>query len=423
MANNELIAVPTGAAAGDVARFDGTRWQLFDERNLAWPKGHIDSLPIRYSSATAIIVGTGKARSSDDTKNLTLADESTVSITTIGAALGLDRVTATATCDPDGTETVVLSASLYSETALSGTVRTLTGTVSTVGTAATGTGTKFLTEVAIGDVIRSATKGASRVTAIASDTALTLVAATPGGNATAETFTFYENLILTMHTTTERVNTVTHNGLTVVMAGPVPTASAGQVVWIGPEIGSAWYFVWAIEKDDASAVTAILSTQRTRPYGVTNYAGGNARRLLGWVPNNSSSNFIKGRYHRRGRSLSFIYDNVEGATRILSAGRATSFTRVDASGYIPPTANEVILQVIGNSVDVATDILVRELGSSATFGQDPVNISDVNGGVNGARTNVPAMPMNSGQAVEYYLTATVTTGGAFIDVVGFRGET
>jgi hypothetical protein len=340
-------------------------WPLGAITPRSHPKRGIEGLRCRYSSATAIVVEAGSCRSSDDLYDLTLAAEVTPSITTINAIQGIDEKTCTATATTHGTATFEPSASLYVETPLSETVRALTGTISTVATAATGTSTKFLTELAIGDVIRSATKGASRVTAIASDTACTLVAALPGGDATTESFTVYENLIVRIAAEApKRVNTVSHNGLSVVCAAAWTSSTSGETIKLGGEAVSAWYYLWLVY--GSSGTGAILSTQYTKPYGVTGYT--TARRLVGAVFNNSSGNIDQFTCTDNGRSRWFTM----ARTALLSSGTATVYTRVawGAGVTVPALAQQIQCEVQANRGGAATNDTTAEV----FFSQDGTNL-------------------------------------------------
>jgi hypothetical protein len=315
------------------------------------PKRGMEGLRPRYSSATAIVVEAGSCRSSDDLYDLTLAAEVTPSITTINAIQGLDEQTCTATATTHGTATFEPTASLYVETPLSSTVRSLTGTISTVATAATGTSTKFLTELAIGDVIRSATKGASRVTAIASDTACTLVAALPGGDATAEAFTCYENLIVRIAAETpRRVNTVSHNGLSVVSASAWTSSTSGVAIKLGGEAVSVWYYAWLVYGSSGTGV--ILSTQGTTPYGVTGYA--TARRLIGAVFNDSSGDLEHFCCEGTGRERRFRFAFTPSVKQLVSAGSAAVATRLAWGLAVPRMAAEAYLLVQPSVAKTAT---------------------------------------------------------------------
>jgi len=63
----------------------------------------------------------------------------------------------------------------------------LTGTFSSTGTAVTGAATSFIAQIKVGDVFGNTTYGFSAVSAVTSNTALTLAAALPNGNAPAGT--------------------------------------------------------------------------------------------------------------------------------------------------------------------------------------------------------------------------------------------
>jgi hypothetical protein len=349
--------------SGFYVRSDGTdaSWAALD-----WPKGYIYGLSLAYASATTATVAAGQARDDTNAANITLSSAVTVDITTLGAAAGLDRATASATATTHGTATFEPSASLYSETVLSATVRSLTGTASSVGTAVTGTSTLFLTEVAVGDVIRSATKGASRVTAIASNTALTLVAAFPGGDCTAEAQTLYENLVVWPDTATagdqRRVNTITHAGTSVVVSSALTSNGATKTIAIGSELASAWYFVWLVS--GGSGTTCILSTQRTTPYGVSGYT--TSKRRVGVVRNNASANFYAFDQIGVGTDRFYQYEEIINGTEfvVLSAGTATSWTAVVCQTIVPPTARWIHFRNQTTASAVAGYVRCRNIGSS-----------------------------------------------------------
>lgn len=367
----------------------------------------IKGLRLRYSSATAVIVETGYCANSALDALLTLDTETTVSITTINAISGLDEKTCTATATTHGTATFEPSASLYVETPLSSTVRSLTGTISTSTAAVTGTSTKFLTELGIGDVIRSATKGASRVTAIASDTACTLVAALPGGDCTGEAATCYENLIVRIASETpQRVNTVSHNGLSVVVPSAWTSNTSGVAIKLGGEIVSAWYFAWLVS--GGSGTGCILSTQRTTPYGVTGYT--TSRRRICATYNSSGGDIAIFAQTLLGTARFTHWDT---AIRVVSAGTATSFT--DASydaGAAPATATLGLIQIISVTGASATGVNVRGNGQ-AGGGQASMN------SIANQTVDTYGFVSLIGGALEYRLAGAGSNTEAYVDVAAF----
>jgi hypothetical protein len=381
-------------------------------------------LRIRYTSATAIAVETGKATSHDETRLLRLTTEAAVSIATINAINGIDEKTATATATTHGTATFEPSASLYVETPLSSTVRSLTGTATTVATAVTGVGTKFLSELVVGDVIRSATKGASRVTAIASDTACTLVAALPGGDVAGEAFTCYENLIVRIAAEApQRVNTISHNGLSVVVGSAWASNAAGVAIKLGGEIASAWYFVWLV--NGTSGTGAILSSQRTRPYGVTGYSM--ARRLIGAIYNENGGDILKFSSVVNGRRLRVFWALLDGSdTRILNAGTQTAYTFVTWDAAAPPLPSvEVELSVSSAYTSAGTNDADNNVAVSIDgtnqFDRTPSGrVDNAEHGAQAVRTLV--VPTAFGRHGTYYKNDQAANAQAAIDVLSWSIE-
>jgi len=337
-------------------------------------KSAMTGLRLVYSSATAVILEAGSCADSTGKRLLTLP-QTTLTITTQGVG-GLDETTLTATATTNGTTAVTMSASIYSETPLSSTVRTLTGTLTSSGTAVTGSGTKFLSEVAIGDVIRSASNGASRVTAIASDTALTLVAAFPGGDVgVGQAITSHENLTLWPDTGSagdkRRVNTISHAGTAVVLSSSVTSSASGRTARVGVEVASCWFFPWVVY--GGSGTSAVLSTQRTRPYSASGYTTA-WRQVAGiGVYNNASGNIdnfeCRGEGNRR--FVKWIDDSVHEIGTTLSS---TSNVQLSTNTAAPPTATDVVLRVaIFNATFASTAGYVVLLISSMRDGGSTYN--------------------------------------------------
>jgi len=382
------------------------------------PKWFIEGLGLEYVSATTINILAGSCRDKANAANMTLAATVTPDITATASFAGagthgLDEPSLAATATTHGTATFEPSADIFTETALTSTVRSATGTISTVGTACTGVGTLFLTEISVNDVIRSATKGASRVTAIASNTACTLVAALPGGDCTTEAATFYENMVLWPDTAQagdkKRVNTITHAGTSVVLASAVTSNGAGRPMKIGSEIASCWYAVWLCT--DGTDTIGVLSTQRTAPY----LSGVTAKRRVGWIRNHTSGNIAVGSMDGSGKSRTWIYNNVTESSQVLTGGSATSATSVDCSASVPPTSRRVLVRLTVNTGQYWLHFLERNLpvttdNSSGLYG------GGTSGGGSNAVTGLRAA-LDKAQCGLYYNSA--ASKSSTIDVAGF----
>lgn len=370
--------------------------------------GGMTGLRLVYSSATAVLLEAGACRDSTDAYDLTLAAQVTLTITAQGA-LGLDEVTLAATATTNGTAAVTMSASLWSETAMAAVVRTLTGTLTSSGTTVTGSGTKFLSEVAVGDVIRSASNGSSRVTAIASDTSLTIAAAFPGGDVgAAQAITLYENLTLWPDTASSgdkrRVNTVSHAGTAVVLSSSVTSSGSGKTARIGVEVASCLLRTFVRY---GTGTTGQISTQRTRPYPLSGYD--TAWRYTGALTNKSNGDICKFSSVNFGATRHCTYDDSGNDARVLSAGTSTSFVDVDVSVFVPDAL--AWLRVLPNYVSAVVTMFVRTNGSSAAGGTIACN-----GIVNSGPSSYAPITILGG-AVEYALSGAGTD--AYIDVLGY----
>lgn len=138
---------------------DLSRKAYVDGRIAGSGKGFIrGAAPVYLTTATFSVAGFNMRNSVND-GNITLATSVTLDIATTGA------------------NGIAVSANL------TGTV-----TISASSTAVTGTGTKFLTDFIVGDVITPTGGNPRRITAIASDTALILESATSGATLTGVTY-------------------------------------------------------------------------------------------------------------------------------------------------------------------------------------------------------------------------------------------
>lgn len=217
-----------------------------------------------------------------------------------------------------------------------------------------GTSTRFLDEVRIDDLIGNSTDGYVRVTAIATDTSLTV--ASPF-TITVGSCRVIENPVIKCTDTAEvrRVNTITSNtALTVTSAFTATDASSGAT--IGEELASTWFHVWV------GSTTGKLSTQRTTKYNSTSH-----RRRCG-IYNNSSGDLANTTYKTDGGNQ--IAGRMRSATLQYAINNvtthATNWAIADYSAYVPPTAVEIseIVVFCGDSTDA---LAFKELPASGSY--------------------------------------------------------
>jgi len=121
------------------------------------------------------------------------------------------------------------------------------------------------------------------------------------------------------------------------------TVSGANGLDTGSEAASTWYSVWVIRRSDTGATAALLSTSSTAPTMPANY---NLKRRVGWVRNSSASDFFSFKMIDLGRLRRYTYDHTLAALAVLSAGTDSTFTDVDCSSRMPPTARIAVFNVI-----------------------------------------------------------------------------
>ena len=307
------------------------------------PTGYIDGLPLAFLALDNMTVGPGEARDDTDAVDLVLDTAVTVDRDTVGA-LGTAAKALTGTVAYTNTGNTLTGTGTAFLTEFGG--RAGTGTITGAGTTITGTGTKFLSEFSLGDLIGTAAVGYSRITAIANDTSLTVVAAMPGGSAGGTTPRCIENALVEAGSQlSRRVNTIASNTSLVVETAWTATASGQAAVagW-GNEVGGVCdQFLWLAY--GASGTTVYISSQRTTPFALTGYDEA-VRRIGSLIYYDPDVTFIPFTAERQGPAISYIYvfpANSYGNRIVSGAGASAAWTRVSARACVPATAGELLL--------------------------------------------------------------------------------
>lgn len=336
------------------------------------PKGYRTGLIYRRASASTITVEVGKCRDLADAADITLAAEVTPSLATDGAAAGVATKTATATASINGTATITASQDVLPDIVR----RQGTGSINTSGTSVTGTGTKFLSELKIGDLIGQdnrvviGNRGYSRVTAIASDTACTISNALPGGDITmaSEFYAIVEGATVRVAAQAgQRINTITGAGTSIVSESAWSGTSSGNALKFGVEAISTWYFVEL--RSGGSGTTVVFSTQRTTPYDLSGYT--TSRRVLGAVRNKASGDLFEFSQRDLGGSRFTIWEEASADTQFVTNASASSWTRAAAANFIPPTSFLGYFLIEGNGPSVDTFLSLRQSGVGSSTGTRP----------------------------------------------------
>lgn len=188
---------------------------------------------------------------------------------------------------------------------------------------------------------------------------------------------------------------------------PDITASGVNGLDTGSEASDTWYAIFIIA--DSSGVNVPAGLFSLSPTSPTMPSGYNAKRLIGWVRNNASSDFYDFSSSSTGRDRTIYYEEDESVLEVYNS-ESTVFIDIDVSDLLPPTAQEVYLNC------QPTDIsFFKKKGSGASTPSQQVL---GNNSVLPAYSSTFWLPTDTGQIFEYKQTS-LTPGSTIIRVVGY----
>jgi len=143
------------------------------------------------------------------------------------------------------------------------------------------------------------------------------------------------------------------------------TSSGAGGLDTGSVAANTWYAVFVIaDSSGLKQQKGLFSLSETSP---TMPAGYDLCRRIGWINTDGSSNIR--RYYCQGEDTQrrYVYDAEVAALNVLSSGNATSWTQLDLSTYVPPSAEvvQLLAEVSGNSTNEFG--MCRPNGSSVTY--------------------------------------------------------
>lgn len=364
---------------GRIRTYDASEVLLFDSSlaltssTVPLPTRHVSGLVIRYASATTITVSAGKARDKADGANMTLAAQVTVDKASANAALGYERKTLTGTHTLNfGTGVVTGTGSAYLTEF--GTRALSVGTVTNAATTLTGTSTKFLSEVAVNDLIGNTTSGYFRVASVESDTSLTLegypsafgppctgvdfsgaivnvieqpVIESAAGKAAGLVHLYTNTNILLRFAT----GSATETG--------VAAYASSKSVMDSSSYTCLWRAVWLLS--GGSGTTVALSTQRTTPYlSITGYT--TSYRRIGWVRVDSSGNLLYVKAEDAGPTR---FVAVTNTLVVTNAASTNTDTVAQANTVAPPTTTMLQATLQSEAPNSVQSVYAGAAGSGA----------------------------------------------------------
>lgn len=407
----------------DILAFGGTIYAPAVDDNVISPS-NLSGFHLEYSSASVVTVGYIGANSTcADSSNgiqITLSGQSTVTVTTNAAINGNDSFTGPGTVTVANAATAVTGTSTTFTTSFG--IRVGSGTLTTVGTAATGTGTSFMTgptKLSVGDLIGTAAKGYSQVTAIASDTACTLQAAIPGGDLTAVAFNIVENPTIKIGTNTVSQVAKITSDTSLTLASNSSAAQTGVTYTIGnvPNLGTqpatnqAFMYIWV--GVGSSGTGCYASTQRTTPFGIANY-NANFRRVGSIMLNAGSVTAFSQAGEDRAKWYQYEVAQNTLSLRALSAGTATTWTAVILSAGVPPTSIAATLNM-SVTTSIGNIAYFRRRGTGSSTGTRGIDVACTASG--GSTSLVPNFIHDGAGGIDYQNNSGLLQ--TYIDICGY----
>lgn len=308
---------------------------------IVTPPNYIYRFPLTYSSTTNVLVGptigTNICADSTNTTTLTMATQGTVSINNNGSIYQMDAFSGPGTCSvTSGLKAVTGVSTSWITSSVFG-LRTGAGTITTSGTSVTGSGTAFLSQVAIGDLIGvGGSAGYVQVTAIASDTTLTTNLSL---SLSGSSYNIIENPVITIGTNTPSQITQIATDTTLTLSSNASATQSGVTYKVGtapnlatiPGTNLSWLNLWV--GNGGSGTGCYASTQRTTPFGISGY-NTYFRRVGSILINAGAITF----FSQSGTYNDKWYQWETAATNLLAAGSATSWTPIVCSAWSSPFA-------------------------------------------------------------------------------------
>lgn len=446
--------------------------------NSVWPPRYIAGLQLIWTSGGGVNVLSGSALDSSGLVNIALA--STISINAIASGTGvthpvlgfLDQYVGAFTYTneyvgfPTAASGTRIEPDLFSGAPASSLLqafptRLATGGVIISGVNAVGvSGTKFLSQVAVNDLIYansgtpqliSGTQQlgtlpyAVQVATVTSDSAMTLTLIsgyTGSGQGTSGwplPFLVIEQPIIQFSGMASRqVNAIGPvNATTVALTTSYPTggipflSNSGSKITFGGVLnnGGANSALFAYAAVQSGGTTGgMLSTQRSVPLlvGAPNCSGGSGTpyissfRRIGSVICDTSGSILTFQQHgdNNYREVDLEIADAANNTRVLANGSATSWTVVSTAAVAPPTASEVLVLMLWNSPPNAGGLFSIRPNN---LGVDPASLIGTIyiESIATTSTNIIAhCGCDGAQQIKYTLNAANT--GAYIDFRGYR---
>lgn len=192
-------------------------------------------------------------------------------------------------------------------------------------------------------------------------------------------------------------------------------ATGGGIDTGAGDAASTWYAVHAVEHTDGTDAI-LLSLSASAPTAQT---GQSSVRLLGWVRNDSGSNFLQSYQVGDGTTRQTLYRGevipITAPFSVLSAGSSLTHAYVDCAAVVPPTQVGVVLFAHQRETSINGTTVYNGVDEFTTSSGIVPGYDNANGR---GRGNVDMLRLDADEDFAYIVTG---QSAAYIDVIGWIG--
>ena len=176
---------------------------------------------------------------------------------------------------------------------------------------------------------------------------------------------------------------------------------------------STWYHIYVYLSSGAAAMEVVTTAPTAWKSGAYSKTSATTRRYIGSVKTDSSGNIIKFRHYLKDNYIAYMKFAANGAPhRCLTAGTATTATAIALSGVIPSTSTLAYIRITNLADNIFRSSDDNGVGSSQ-------NTITLTAGNTSSQNAFFPHTTDASQQIFYKYDASPSTGGGYVDVLGY----
>lgn len=179
---------------------------------------------------------------------------------------------------------------------------------------------------------------------------------------------------------------------------------------------STWYHLYLYLNAGAPAIECVTTAPASAYYGTARTkTGDTSRRYIGSVKTDASGNIYK--FVQTNSDVMYEENVIPAPFNILNNGTATTPTNVDASGVVPITSTSAYVQLYNSTPNTTLGVANPDCNFPLNIGGSATIFA-----ITPALTTITKAQLSSTQLLNYEHSATPSSGGATIRVIGYTYE-